>query len=799
MARRKGSQSGQGAGAEPGTVHLREGFLNRSRRVALEALLLAGLLFVLLCPSASATHNQTDLISKGTGPYDAIYAGAKADGSKVWFMTNEQLDPTDTDSSQDIYERSGNKTTLISTGPAGGNGTPAATFDAASPDGTRVYFHTTEKLVSTDTDNTIDIYQRSGATTTILTIGPTGGNGSNDAFYVGTNESGTRVWFVSYEELTSNDMDVMRKDVYENSGGSVSLISTSSTSPNGAYGADFAGASDDGSHVFFVTDEPLASTDNDGANRDVYERTGGTTNLVSIGPAAGAGTAAVKASWGGTSSDGTHAFFVTSEKLTTEDNDGLCVDDVGANVPCADVYERTGGTTTLTSANPAPADGNYRASFAGVSSDGTRAYFQTDEPIDQNDSDTGCDDYLGNPTQPCIDVYQRSGGTTTMVSTSSTSPNGSYTAVFRDVSEDGTRVFFDTDEPLAPSDGDGSVQDVYERAGGNTTLISTGPAGGSGPQSSDFSAISSDGSRVFFVTYESLVSSDADGNWLDVYERVGGTTTLLSTGPSGGGASFVSFFGGSTQDGSRVYFQTDEAEIPADTDVAQDVYVAIAGYAPPIGASPMRISFVPAFTPCALPMTGTHAGPLSGSSCNPPTPRSSLVAVGSRSIGFTRLKVLANGECTPFNPALCYPDLQIGVNITDVRSGGPSGPDYSTPSTQDLTLVATLPNAGASQGDFARVTDKYNKLNSGTDFNQAATTVPMSFPISLSCSTTTDTTIGSTCATQTTGNSLVPGTISVGNRAIWEIGQLQVLDQGANGTAGDSDDKVFEVQGLFAP
>ena len=44
----------------------------------------------------------------------------------------------------------------------------------------------------------------------------------------------------------------------------------------------FAGASSDGSKVFFRTDEQLVSGDTDDASQDVYERSGGTTKLVSV-------------------------------------------------------------------------------------------------------------------------------------------------------------------------------------------------------------------------------------------------------------------------------------------------------------------------------------------------------------------------------------------------------------------------------------------------------------------------------------------------------------------------------------
>ena len=67
-----------------------------------------------------------------------------------------------------------------------------------------------------------------------------------------------------------------------------------------------------------------------------------------------------------------------------------------------------------------------------------------------------------------------------------------------------------------------------ERSGGATTaLLSTGPAGGNGAAAALFGGASDDGTRVFFATNESLVAADTDSSQ-DVYERAAGVTTLLS-------------------------------------------------------------------------------------------------------------------------------------------------------------------------------------------------------------------------------------------------------------------------------
>ena len=93
------------------------------------------------------------------------------------------MSPADTDSSVDIYERAGSTTTLISTGPAGGNGAFDADFYEASKDGSRAVFETNESLVSADTDTTKDVYERVGSTTNLVSTGPTSGSTPIDSFF----------------------------------------------------------------------------------------------------------------------------------------------------------------------------------------------------------------------------------------------------------------------------------------------------------------------------------------------------------------------------------------------------------------------------------------------------------------------------------------------------------------------------------------------------------------------------------------------------------------------------------------
>jgi hypothetical protein len=374
----------------------------------------------------------TTLISAGTVAAGATFAGASEDGSRVFFGTEEPLSPSDTDSMVDIYERAGTTTTLVTTGLTGGNGSFGPRFRGASADGTRVFFTTSEQLTSQDTDTGPDIYERVNSSTNLISMGPAGGNSGADAMFEGASRNGARAFFSTTEQLTSGDSDD-DLDVYERSFGSTTLLSTGPAGGNGSFDATFKDLSDVGTRVLFESSEQLVSADTDTA-RDVYERTGGTTTLVSTGPAGGNGDS--DAMFQDASSDGTRVVFGTVESLVASDTDSM-----------RDLYERAAGGTTLVSTAPGSGNGPFEAFFNHMSDDGQRVFFETIEP-------------LGSDTDSLPDVYERTGGVTTRISTGTGGGNGNFIAVFLGAADDGSRAFFNTAEVLAGTDGDTST-DVY--------------------------------------------------------------------------------------------------------------------------------------------------------------------------------------------------------------------------------------------------------------------------------------------------------------------------------------------------
>ena len=708
--------------------------------------------------AAPAVHGPPELVFVPPLPGDLR---ASADGTALAFESSQSLVAEDTDSSADVYLRTPaggglTQTTLVSVGPSGGNAALDADLVAVSEDGSRVIFQTLESLVPEDTDafTSRDVYERSGGTTTLLSTGPTGGGGSVDATFAGASADATRVFFRSWEHLVTGDEDTC-----------------------------FAGQPEE---------RPCF---------DLYERSGGTTTLISTGPNEAA-TQDQDPSYLDASADGTHVFFETQESLVTTDTDGG-----GTAIGPFDIYERVGATTTLVSTSTLNPNQQFNAQFGDVSEDGTRVFFRTQEQLTADDTDGG------------YDVFERSGGQTTRISRGSLDDNTGAHAQFQGITPDGAHVFFDTPEQLEPEDVDVQKGDLYRRSGGSTELVSVGPLAVTQP--SDYLSSSLDGQRVFFTSVGKFTPDDTDTRQ-DIYERVAGATTKLSPGNLDGPFDHA-VFQGASKEGTRVLFtDTDGSKLfeywngrlynLATTGAAigalamsadlSTVYwwghhsstgswqvilkASVNGaYPRPKGATPVQVRLVPAYEQCTAP-NREHGPPLAFGSCAPPQQASDHLTVGTadsngrptKSEGSLRLDAVPGAPGTPADEA----DVLLALSITDVRRRS---------DLEDYTggVRARIP---------IRVTDRDNSpspagLSQGTG-------IDADVAFDALCAATGDTTVGATCAATTSLDAVIPGAIKEGKRAVWELGQAQVFDGGADGdpsTTGDN--TLFEVQGLFVP
>jgi hypothetical protein len=367
------------------------------------------------------------------------------------------------------------------------------------------------------------------------------------------------------------------------------------------------------------------------------------------------------------------------------------------------------------------------------------------------------------------------------MSTGPSGGSGNFDANFQAASSDGSRVWIGTLEPLAPTDTDTSF-DIYERSGGTMTQLSLGATGGNGASDALFAGATPDGSKVFFETNEPLVSADTDA-FPDVYQRAQGTTTLISTGPSGTPRSWASFL--ATNDtGSRIFFKTWDQLLPQDTDTESDIYASTdtIGYPRPRGATPFLVPLVIAYRDCTS-ANRNHGAPLAFPSCSPPVPESDWLRVGTpdanglppKSVGSVRLDTIVGNSSTPANEA----DVGLALSVTDVRNKSDLS-DYAGQLKVSLGL---------------RITDKLN----GAAPVDPGTLQDIPFDYTGACTPTADATVGSTCTANTTANALVPGAITESKRTIWEVDAVKVYDGGSDGNVATDPNTLFERQGIFVP
>ena len=216
----------------------------------------------------------------------------------------------------------------------------------------------------------------------------------------------------------------------------------------------------------------------------------------------------------------------------------------------------------------------------------------------------------------------------------------------------------------------------------------------------------------------------------------------------------------------------------------------------PKGATPIRLSLVPAYAQCTAP-NRTHGPPLAFPSCNPPAQASSFLTVGTpdangapaNSEGFVKIEVIVGTPGPPDDS-----DFAITFNLSDVRckagvstcgnSNAVDGADY----TGQLQANATI-----------RMTDHYNAATpgGGTD---TATVVDIPFPINNECASTADTSIGGLCQISTSAVALgLPSSSLEGKRVNIELAQMRISDGGPDGQVSTANNTPFAVQGLFIP
>jgi hypothetical protein len=246
------------------------------------------------------------------------------------------------------------------------------------------------------------------------------------------------------------------------------------------------------------------------------------------------------------------------------------------------------------------------------------------------------------------------------------------------------------------------------------------------------------------------------------------------------GAGPQSFLLSSTTSDAAKFEARESAEILRLPELV--VTIANDGYARPKGATPALYSLVTAYDRCISP-TRTHGAPLAVPSCAPPAQSSTQLTVGSadsngkpaNSIGSVLYTLAIGNPATPQDEA----DLQLKLHLSDVRERADLS-DYGG----ELGLLTTV-----------RASDRLN----GAGQDEPATVSDFGLTAVAPCVPTADAGTGAVCDLVTTVEASVPGAVREGSRAVWELGQVQVSDGGADGDADTAPNKVFARQGVFVP
>lgn len=436
-----------------------------------------------------------------------LYGGASLDGSRLFFqssgvLTEDEAAEAEGEGKENLYESVHG--VLRSVNILGGAPDPNATLGgpkeaesetssypdlshAVSADGARVYW--------TDLNSGI-LYVRVNGTSTIpVSVGP--------ARFWTASRDGRFAYYT--EEEAPEEAKLVRFDLQSETR---EEVVAGSARVQGLVGMNEDG--EDGEYLYFVAEEALAGN----SNSNGEEAVSGQPNLYLLHA-------------------GTTTFIAT---LSPQDNEILG----------ADEREEFG---------------DWRASLgdrtASVIPDGRDLVFQSRRSL------TGYDNSVSEGPLPEVFLYDVASGRIVCASCNPSGtppterlfsptplnllrfgaflpPSAHATYMLRWIAADGSRVFFDTGQPLVAQDTNGR-QDVYEweregsgtcpagRPGGCVFLLS----GGASTDESYFVDASSDGNDVFFTTRGPLVPSDRDIK-TDLYDaRVAGGFPEVSEGCSG--------------------------------------------------------------------------------------------------------------------------------------------------------------------------------------------------------------------------------------------------------------------------
>lgn len=460
-----------------------------------------------LAPGDNPSYNNIYRLDTGTRTYQTLnlgstsnsdrpFTGSSEDGSRLFFMDRDALTPGAVAGLDpfgayfNLYEWHEGQLKLASIVPSSGGG------EETAPGGA-------------------------------LRLGPNGNVGY--ALQNLVSADGSRVIF-----QTGDDVLYLRED------GERTLAVSAGA------GADFMGASADGSKVFFTSRANL-TPDASGTEVKLYRFEPDTETLTNLlagvlpgePQVAGAGVGSPWRPVVGVSEDGEYVYFRTSSRFHVGDNpQGKSAFYLWHNGDVRYIAPDNGGRgENFDPTRPGSGTTDIDKTEFRVSPDGHLLNFTSTSRLTAYDNTDTVPDAGGNPRRDSeVYVYDSNTDRVTCVSCNPSGqlptgappgappvagffpspPNRQKGNVQLGVLNDGS-ISFNSRDALVPTDVNGKM-DVYQWKDGRVHLISSGSGGGD----SFFASSSASGDDVFFGTYQSLLPSDKD-DAADIYDaRVGG-------------------------------------------------------------------------------------------------------------------------------------------------------------------------------------------------------------------------------------------------------------------------------------
>ncbi len=428
--------------------------------------------------------------------FSMAFEGTTPDLSHVLFASEAALTPNTVDngSGQNIYEWANGALEPVNVLP-GGTPAPGAvvgsiilgirsgSFEGTtiSDDGSRVFWSYMDALY----------VHKAGGASVQVDASRIGGEGGHGLFRVASVD-GSRVFFTDNQRLTSNSTALASageegEDLYmfDVETGQLTDITVDSNPEdvNGASVQGTLGSSANGEYVYFVAKGDLVGAGAVSGENNLYMWHDGEVRFIATlsrqdevggeiaqkfglandwNPSLGRRTVRVSPS-------GEFVVFMSSASLKTSNfPDSYDNRDLASGRPDEEVYFYGAGSGSLVCVSCNPSGGR---------------------PIGPSNIPAGTHAEGGGNASGGKSVYQP-----------------------RVLSENGSRVFFETEDALVPQDTNGQI-DVYEYENGHDYLIS----GGKSDEESSFVDASANGSDVFFVTRQQLVPEDTD-NLVDLYD-----------------------------------------------------------------------------------------------------------------------------------------------------------------------------------------------------------------------------------------------------------------------------------------